>query len=185
MKKRENLTRSGAGAKTLPSCSFIAELSFISDSISNRETHSNVQINNLMQPRSNLDLLNVETDDSYSHLLVSTQGLSPVSTATNCTRNSLQSPTSSKETPTNISKTTKTRKRKKTDIDFELDSVLAESIKLDIEKSKQNDTEDPDRLFCLSLVQEFKDLKTPKKKRKARLEILRIFCDLSNSDNEA
>ena len=39
------MTRSGAGNKKLPTCSFFNELSFINDVITNRTTQSNVVIN--------------------------------------------------------------------------------------------------------------------------------------------
>ena len=42
LKRREKATRSGAGVKTLPTCAFISELTFISDSVSNRATESNI-----------------------------------------------------------------------------------------------------------------------------------------------
>ncbi len=62
-------------------------------------------------------------------------------------------------------------------------SLLREAIKLDIEKVKSGEDKDPDRLFCLSLVQEFKDLDA-RKKRKARLAILKLFCELHQSDED-
>ena len=107
----------------------------------------------------------------------------------------LQSPTSSNQeisfygpgpphynTP---SLSSKTRKRKKTDGNLDFDNTIMESVKMDLEKSKQGEEgKDPDRLFCLSLVQEFKDSKTAKKKRKARLGILKLFCDLHDTDEE-
>lgn len=42
---------------------------------------------------------------------------------------------------------------------------------------------DQDTLFCLSLVQEFKDL-TAKNKRLTRVRIMQVFCDLHEDDNE-
>ena len=56
-------------------------------------------------------------------------------------------------------------------------SLLREAIKLDIEKAKSGEDKDPDRLFCLSLVQEFKELN-------ARFAILKLFCELHESDDE-
>ena len=64
--------------------------------------------------------------------------------------------------------TTVSRKRKNKNDD--VNTALLESIQMDIEQKKidmqaqqkhiqTTETQDPDTLFCLSLVQEFKDLK--------------------------
>ena len=42
MKKRDLLTRSGAGTTSLPECKLFRELMFIRDTVTNRAMHSNV-----------------------------------------------------------------------------------------------------------------------------------------------
>ena len=45
MKKREQKTRSGAGHGRLPSCNFFNELQFLSDSLKNKPSESNIARN--------------------------------------------------------------------------------------------------------------------------------------------
>lgn len=42
LRKREKITRSGAGVKKLPTCDFFHELSFLSDVMSTQQTDSNL-----------------------------------------------------------------------------------------------------------------------------------------------
>ena len=44
LKKRDLLTRSGAGAAVLPQCQFFRELQFIKNAVTNRATHSNLNV---------------------------------------------------------------------------------------------------------------------------------------------
>jgi len=75
------------------------------------------------------------------------------------------------------------RKRKNTK---DLDTLLIQSIKKDLEAPSRIPVvpapeKDPETLFCLSLVQELKEL-DPFKKRKAKLKIMEIFCELNDSE---
>ena len=44
LEKRDLLTRSGAGATVLPQCKFFKELQFIKNAVTNRATHSNLNV---------------------------------------------------------------------------------------------------------------------------------------------
>ena len=44
LKKRDLLTRSGAGATVLPQCQFFRGLQFIKNAVTNRATHSNLNV---------------------------------------------------------------------------------------------------------------------------------------------
>ena len=60
LEKRDLLTRSGAGATVLPQCQFFRELQFIKNAVTNRATHSNLNVQH--------------------HLLVQSMQTSPIST---------------------------------------------------------------------------------------------------------
>ena len=55
----------------------------------------------------------------------------------------------------------------------------------DIDKNKEIEKErnDPDELFCKSLVSSFKGL-TKKKKKQAKIKVLQIFLDMEDSDSD-
>ena len=175
-------------------------MSFISDSVSNKPTASNVPIQQQALP-SNTDILTPPPSISepmspamFSYdRQVSPQ--TPLSANTVALQTPLQPrPVLIQSAPAQASQaTTVSRKRKNKNDD--VNSVLLESIQMDIQQKKidmqtqQNhiqttETQDPDTLFCLSLVQEFKDLKKSSKKRAARLQILKVFCDMHDSDEE-
>ena len=173
LKRRESATRSGAGAKTLPTCQYFLELSFITDTVTNRSTISNMSI--FTPPLSPLLLSPSLPSPSAPDASVGNDG----STDDNhYSINMHTTPTSS--TNNNISK-----KRKNTSKD--LDSLLMTSIARDLQTTTPSvpalsvEEKDPDTLFCLSLVQEFKEL-PPRKKRLSRLKIMELFCAMHEDD---
>ena len=71
LKKRDLLTRSGAGATVLPQCQFFRELQFIKNAVTNRATHSNLNVqHHLMEDNGEVEELE----------LVQSMQTSPIST---------------------------------------------------------------------------------------------------------
>ena len=71
----------------------------------------------------------------------------------------------------------------------DVNSLLMASIQRDLNKPQQPlpqaqepEEKDPDTLFCLSLVQEFKEL-PPNKKRIARVKVLQVLCEMHGDDD--
>ena len=62
-----------------------------------------------------------------------------------------------------------------------VDALIAKALCDDNEKQKptvvEKVEEDSDTLFCKSLISTFQEL-TPKKKKKARVKVLKVLCDL-------
>lgn len=167
LKRREKATRSGAGSKVLPTCQYFNELSFITNAVSNRPTVSNVP--DMFTPPQSPFLDNFETASSE----MDTQDL------TECSDNSLSTSRSVSTTPT-VCKSVNSRKRKG-QTSKDLDTLLIQSIQKDLQTPKPQPPQmeqDQDTLFCLSLVQDFKTL-SPQKKRKAKIKILEVFCNLN------
>ena len=81
-----------------------------------------------------------------------------------------------------VSEESSTKKRKN-DTEDDVNSLLMASIKRDLiaTESAKSDDKDPDTLFCLSLVHDFKELPAPKK-RQARVKIMQDFCELHNDN---
>ena len=80
-------------------------------------------------------------------------------------------PHNSTPTAASVSKTPTTTKRRKKDMSDDVNSLLMASIQRDLNKPQQPlpqeqepEEKDPDNLFCLSLVQEFKELPSNKKR---------------------
>ena len=76
--KREKATRSGAGnKKPLPTCNYFTELSFLSDSMSNRSCTSNIPqslLSPLSSPASAVDMEDSIVDEKFICNTTSTSG---------------------------------------------------------------------------------------------------------------
>ena len=170
MKRRDKATRSGAGKTQLLTCQYYRELAFITDTISNKPTTSNVPIPDIFTP------------PASPHLL---SQMSPAVVADNSdvsqTQHDNHSIPTSNTTPTSTTVST-AKKRKTSKNDF--NGLLMASIQRDLSVPPLKTTEekDPDTLFCLSLVHEFKDLSN-KKKRLARVKMMQVFCELHEDDD--
>lgn len=72
------------------------------------------------------------------------------------------------------------RSRKKSN-EMAVDALIAKALCDDNEKQKptvvEKVEEDSDTLFCKSLISTFQEL-TPKKRKKARVKVLQVLCDL-------
>lgn len=129
------MTRSGAGNKKLPTCNFFTELSFLKDIVSNKETMSNVEIVNDQSQSSTANKEDVvEQNGRESSLLGTTTARKP--------RNERHSAGS--------------------DLQLGIDALIVKALssdgKQDQPPTKKSSQEDPDTLFCLSLVDSLKDL---------------------------
>ena len=166
LKRREVATRSGSGKTQLPSCQFFKELLFIKDTVSNRPTSSNVPLPDLFTPPPSPGIESATVTSENSSIM--TTAATPVLPVVTSGRSNTS--------------TSSTSKRKK-DSD-ELNTLLMASIKRDLssqtsssQSSGSNLVEnDPDKAFCLSLVEELKSL-APCKKRLARVKMLQVLCE--------
>ena len=175
LKRRERATQSGSGARYLPTCQFFNEFSFITDTVTNRPTVSNISLPEVLSPPSPFS--SPSPSSSTATLPAAIQGaeISLNNSASSENLSVISSITQSNN---------HTSKKRKVNISNELDNLLLTSIKKDLsEHSKPAVTEekDQDTLFCLSLVSDFKDLSS-RKKRIARLKILQLFYDLHEDD---
>ena len=171
LKRREKATRSGAGRTQLPSCQYYKELQFITDTIANRPTCSNVS------PTANPNMFAPPSPSNYS------QTYPDFAVDSSLNERSVPSPaTIVVPPPATVTEGPSNKKRKK-DMKDDVNSLLMASIKRDLiatESAESND-KDPDTLFCLSLVQDFKELPAPKK-RLARVKIMQILCEMHNDN---
>ena len=171
LKRREKATRSGAGRTQLPSCQYYRELQFITDTIANRPTCSNVSPTatpNMFAPPSPSNNSQTYPDFAVDSTLNERSVPSPATIA-------VPSLVTVNEAPPT--------KKRKNDMKDDVNSLLMASIKRDLiaTESAKSDDKDPDTLFCLSLVQDFKELPAPKK-RQARVKIMQVLCEMHNDD---
>ena len=105
--------------------------------------------------------------------------------------NSATNPTSFTTTPTSFTTTpvhsTPANKKRKRDMSSDVNGLLMESIQRDLNapppQPHKPAEKDPDTLFFLSLVQDFKSLSAGKK-RIARVKIMEIISDMhGDADN--
>ena len=187
LKRRDKATRSGAGIKTLPTCAFFSELTFISDSVSNRATESNVDPGLFTPPPSPDIVVPRRTVQSPSMSQTAQQSSSQYSSVTTIPKST--TPLDSVRMPVketchqkgNASKEI-SNKRKNNPVD----DLLAQAIMDDMNDKKRKETLkdntlDHDELFCQSLVPYFKGLSKYKGKR-ARIKVLQVLCDIDESD---
>ena len=87
-----------------------------------------------------------------------------------------------------VSKTpTTSTKRSKKDMSNGANSLLMASIQRNLNtpqpQAQESGEKDPDILFCLSLVQDFKALPA-KKKRAARVKMVQVLCEMHGDDDD-
>ena len=158
LKRREKATRSGAGKTQLPTCQYFKELQFITDTVTNRPTASNVPtITDIFRPPPSPAIVpeTYDKDDS------TTSSSYPITT-------------------------TPVAKKRKGDVSSsDVNQMLIQSIQRDLNapppQPQRQDEKDSDALFCLSLVQDFKDLPA-RKKRIARVRIMQVISDMHGDD---
>ena len=175
MSKRKIFLKSGSGAtEDLPSCGYFKQLMFLSDSIGNRPTFSNVPSNMPLSPPQSPPVLCNNAQRQQTN--------EPVTTVTIAASES--NPVLSHPTSTYGEKPAK-RAEKRKEIST-VDALLAQSLMADMNRAqcppKPKESDCPDDLFCRSLVPHFKKLSERKNLlAKTRvMEVLLNFC----SDNE-
>ena len=169
LQKRDLATRSGAGRSKLASCKFFTQLEFLHDSLSNKETDSNIRFD--VEPSSS----NVDNQESTNFL------------ADELNESHSSEPPTKKQAKNDISasNSTNTSKNKKKGASVDnIDSILLKTIsEMDhaVSCSKNNNDDDDTTLFCKSLINRLKSL--PKKKNhKARMNIENMLFELEYED---
>lgn len=166
LNRRKRATKSGAGGNPTSTCRFFKELSFLSDIIGVRCTQSNMTPDLFTPPLSPVS--------TVQHEPVPSPAIGKSSSVTPRFSNSLSTmrPTLSHEN---------TKKRRNSS-DSSLQTVLEKAITADLEKAKEVIEDDPDELFCKSLVSSLKSLPNKKNKR-AKIQMMQILLDMdSDSD---
>lgn len=171
VRKRERLSRSGNENNKLPLCNYFEELNFLYDVVSDK-SH---EISMVYSPPSSTELVASSSWPNYeSPHYVSPRHTSPHQTVrinANNDHNEVK-----QEPMINTSSIVKKRKsyhetyKDSNDLTNEFDGNDPPKTKLDQEQ-------DSDVLFCRSLVQHFKDIKRKKHKKEARIKILQVFLD--------
>ena len=103
LKKRRELTKSGAGATKLPNCKFYNELLFLKDVLLNRQTESNITIPSTLGSRNNVvtDCPTERSEDFASSSIrspPSTPMLTPPTVASGKKRSKRAEPSESSQT---------------------------------------------------------------------------------------
>ena len=197
MKRREKATRSGAGRTQLPTCQYFKELQFITDTVTNLPTVSNVPTTNettlfTPPPSPSIPPLSPATSHSYEGNTIpsnatpvakkrgrdSTSSVHLIPPLSPATSHSNEGNT----TPSNATPVAKKRGRDSAS-GSDMNNLLLQSIQRDLNTPPTQSEKDSDTLFFLSLVQDFKDLPS-RKKRLAKLKIMQVISDLHGDDLE-
>ena len=157
MKKRDLLTRSGAGAKELPQCKFFKEMQFIRDVVSNRATQSNLSLPQFQADESG------DFEDSFT----CTAQQSECNTSTPLLKRK-RTPAIKEKQDCSINGQASTSS---------LDHAIASYLQN--ENSRKDDADD---MFCKSLVPILSSLPV-KMNRKAKIEIQKLLYDIEFSED--
>lgn len=194
--KREKATRSGAAAKKLPTCNFFVELSFLRDTLLNRRTESNLPQppggilprlpNALPQPPANPAQPHANPAQPPANLPQTPDNDRPVyvgeltahdPAAPSTTLHDFSSPFKKQKYENN-------KKKKANDIQLGIDALLVKALTKDLcpspeqaPKQGSKEKDDPDLLFCLSLVDTLKRL-DGRKKSLAKMKIQEVLFAL-------
>ncbi len=201
--KRNRLTRSGAGARSLPTCRYFQNLLFLRDKVSNKETESNVSLPNHSDADSLGDSITLNLE-GHSQQLSCTPPLSTTTTAGSSTQK--QAPTTTQQLNTSVPSSHTPAKRKscsdalfsgnpkqkraaREELSNTVDLLTLKyldgfSSEKNLEQSTENFKEDdPDMLFLKSLHSSLRKL--PKKKnRQARIQLQQVLFEMETSDDE-
>ena len=186
MSKR-NIKKSGSGAtEDLPTCSYFRQLTFLSDSIGNCPTISNVpsSISNIPPSPTQSPPMVV----NYSKM----QKLSFPNTTTTTTAYR-QVPNAVTKSPVSISTASinpcssvkDKRREKRKDNTSTVDMLLAQSLMEDMKRTEipvqPKDDDSPDELFCRSMVPYFKNI-SGKNNMMAKIKVMEILLEFSEDD---
>ena len=152
LQRRDKLTRSGAGSKKLPRCNFFSELSFLKDVTTNRKTCSNINFEQ--------NLENAVDNGKDHQVEVASQ-----------------------------SQPAKQSLKRRQDLQIGIDTLIYKALSDSSESKKENvpswklesHSDDPETLFCLSLVDTLKQL-PPRKKHLAKMKINELFYNLTEQE---
>lgn len=160
IKKIDTATWSGAGSSRLPTCKHFESLLFIRDTVANKATESNIQINTAL----NEDSLQIDDSTFPNTDTFATPGLSP-------------SPA-----PSSASSLTSSKRRRSVEDSFleesrerrnKLDTLITKAFE---ERQGENNKEEDDQnlLFCKSLVPTLKRLDN-RANAMAKIEIQKVL----------
>ena len=178
LKKMSDLNRSGACASKVPSCKCFERLLFLRDTVSNKETDSNIPLPNFQTSGEIQEDFSRQLSPALSSPL-SPQLSSPLPLPLppNQTPDSQLTALDTTSTPSNRKRKQDRqpeRSVKKTD-QCNIDFLLAEALsKSGGSKEKNDEEDDSDWDFCKSLFSILKKL-PPKKNRLERLEIQQVL----------
>ena len=182
LRRREQITRSGSGAKRPPTCNFFKELGFLQDILSGRETHSNINVRH-----------NLPGDDSQSPIqppCTPIPSFDCIIESTPITSSSSRNGDSSNfEENFEIRKKKKKKELpsekadKKNNLDDILHTALLKNLNDDTEKNPdETEKKDSNQLFCESIVESLRLLR-PKVNKLARIKIMQILYDLEGGED--
>ena len=160
LKKIDLVSRSGAGTSKTPTCKHFNDLLFIRDSVSNRSTESNI--------------VNERNVGDMACSLVHSP-LTPLQTTANSPMPTIELKGDDGQPPSKKSK----HERKKEGIESaerrdQIDLLLAKALTTTQSEEHDNLEDDPDLLFCKSIVSSLKNL-PPRKNRRAKIEIQQVL----------
>lgn len=156
MKKREQRTRSGAGSSKLPTCNYFTELSFLSDTLKNKPTDSNLN-RAIRFGKENTTPSTPRSEESSDVDFTPKRTMKRNRDVDRATNNTQQQPSM-------------------------LDLAIVETLK----SSKKEVSEEPKEkdcnvLFCLSLVDTLKAL-SPRENSLAKLKIQQVLFEIEHGD---
>ncbi|XP_047131831.1 uncharacterized protein LOC124810847 [Hydra vulgaris] len=145
LNRQKKATMSGAGGDQQPSCQFFTELLFLKDVIGVKLTSTNIKCDIFATP---LSVEHRELENTDNSIKASSSRNYLTLTENETTVNSISSPQTNISTPNHM--------KKKMKID-PLQVALEKAILLDVEQNKviEINNNDPDELFCKSLVSSF------------------------------
>ena len=188
LNRRKKASKSGASGKQLSTCQFFKELSFLLDVIGVKTTYSNIRPDIFTPPASPVDRHSISPPMTRKSFPPTATISSAVGNVPSSPLNPpAPSPTSTLPQVSTMTTTTITtpRNNKRKQATEPVQSALERAIMADIDKSKETEVEknDPDELFCKSIVSSFKGL-TKKKNKQAKIKVLQVLLDMEDSDDD-
>lgn len=180
--RKRDLEKSGSGYSKPPTCRFYNQLLFLRDAVSNRNTHSNVQVQSISlgTPSSTEEAL----PEPLTATSVSSLGNEPPQQNQN-----QQPPVPPTTQPPPKEKlqfpqaTVIPKKRKKVELD-PVEEYLIKSIEKKEEKKSLAGKQDPDEQFCLSIIHTLRRLgeQSMKKNQLAKIKIQQLLFEIEFDD---
>ena len=185
--RKRDMEKSGSGYSKPPTCRFYNQLQFLQDSVSNRTTHSNIQVIRCDSPDSPCPMETTLPDQSVAQSALAS--LSPASDQ----KSDKQQVTPNADHPPGKQKsefpqaTVVPKRKKKVELD-PVEQFLIKSIDKKDQENKLSTTksEDPDEQFCRSIADTLRRLRqnSMKKNQFAKIKIQQLLFDIELSDTD-